>query len=111
MKTKILLLVFGLALIVGCNTTQQRVAYNTIATIEQTATLAVDDYFTLVINGTIKTNSVPVVSKSFNYLQAAGKLAADASESGTNALAPSSLVIEATDLGNLISTVEKTDKK
>jgi hypothetical protein len=98
-------------IVIGCTTTAQRNAYNTIFSVEQTATLAVDDYFTLVLKGTITTNSVPVVAKSFNDLQTAAKLAADATAAGTNGLAPASLILEATDLGNLITTAEKSFKK
>ena len=95
-----------MAIVAGCSTTAQRTAFNTIATVEQTATLGVDDYFTLVIQNKVPTNGVPAVSKAFNDLQAAGKLAASASEAGTNALAPGSLVIEAGNLGTLITTLE-----
>jgi hypothetical protein len=107
-------IIIGLCLIVaviaiGCVT--QRTAYNTISSIEQTATLGFDDYLSLVLKGTLTTNSTPTVAKAFNTLQAAGKLAADASEAGTNALAPASLVMEATDLGNLISRAKQFDKK
>jgi len=94
--------------VVGCKTTSQRTAYNTIATIEQTATLAVDDYYTLVIQGKINANGVPIVSKAYNDLQAAGLLAATVAQNGTNALAPASLIIEASQLGALITTVENT---
>lgn len=106
---KKLLFVACLIIAVGCVT--QRAVYNTIFSVEQTATLAVDDYFSLVVKGTISTNSVPVIAKSYNALQAAGKLAADAAEAGTNALAPASLVLEATDLGNLINHAKQFDKK
>jgi len=97
--------------IVGCSTASQRPAYNTIFSVEQTATLAVDDYFKLVIKGTLTTNGVPAVAKGFNDLQAAGRVAAAVSESGTNALAPASLIIEATALGSLIQNIELTTKK
>lgn len=97
--------------IVGCSSSSQRTAYNTIYSVEQTATLAVDDYFTLVIKGTLTTNGVPIIAKSYNDLQAAGKLAETASAAGANALAPSSLILEAADLGTLITTIEQSTKK
>lgn len=95
----------------GCTAPAQRTAYNTIFTVEQTATLAVDDYFSLVIKGTLSTNGVPTVASAFDSLQSAGRLAATASELGTNALAPSGLIIEAANLGNLITTIEQSTKK
>ena len=106
--------IFGLTLVLviaGCTTSSQRTEVNTIGTVEQTATLAVDDYFSLVIKGTLPTNSVPIVAQAYNDLQAAGKLAEDASMNGTNALASSSLIIEASDLGALIFNIEQTNKK
>lgn len=106
-----LLLCASLMVQTGCTTGSQRTAYNTIFSVEQTATLAVDGYFALVLNGTLTTNSVPVVAKSFNTLQAACKIAADTSIAGTNALASAALVLEATDLGILIQNIELTTKK
>jgi hypothetical protein len=109
MKTKIAIAALLVsAFIIGCTTVSQRATYNTIATVEQTATLAVDDYYGLVIKGTVSTNGVPSVSKAFNDLQAAGMLAAVTAQQGTNALAPASLVLEASQLGTLITTLETT---
>jgi pectin methylesterase-like acyl-CoA thioesterase len=105
MKKLILSLCFTVTL-VGCTTTQQTTAYNTIATVEQTATVAVDDYYTLVFQGKVSTNSVPQVSQAYNNLQAVAALAATATQSGTNALASANLVIEASQLGTLIQTIE-----
>lgn len=92
----------------GCNTTQQTAAFNTIFTVEQTATSTVDAYYALVIKGTIPTNSVPQVSKAFNELQAACTLAAATAENGTNALAPTQLQAELADLTSLIGSLTPT---
>ena len=99
-------LAFLSATFTGCNTASQRTAYNTIFTIEQTATVAVDDYYTLVLKGQLSTNGVPQVSKAYNDLQASVNLAIAVSQSGTNALAPANLVIEASKLGALISQLK-----
>jgi len=93
----------------ACNTASRRTAYNSIATVEQSATLAVDDYYTLVLQGKVSTNGVPAISHAYNNLQAAANLAATASQAGTNALASSALVLEASQLGVLINTF-KTSK-
>jgi hypothetical protein len=109
MKRILVILVCAAALsvaIVACTTTQQVTAYNSINTVEQTATLAVSDYFKLAINGTVPTNGIPAVAKAFNDLQAACALAASASQAGGNALATSNLVVEASSLGALITTLE-----
>jgi hypothetical protein len=84
----------------------QRNEYKAIYAVELSASLAVDDYFRLVIEGIIPTNDVPIVSQKFNQIQAAGTLAAAASRAGTNGLAPASLVIELTDLTTFISTIK-----
>ena len=91
---------------IGCTSTSQRTAYNTIWSVEQTATVAMDDYMTLVIKKTVRTNDVPAVALKFNQFQSAAKVAADAAQAGTNALAPGSLVIELTDLTTFITAVE-----
>ncbi|MDE2101570.1 MAG: hypothetical protein KGL39_30270 [Patescibacteria group bacterium] len=93
-------------LLSGCNTPQQRIAYNTIFTVEQSASTAVDGYYSLVIRGTVSTNSVPEVSQKFNQLQAACTLAAATTESGTNAVAPAELTTELSDLLTFISTLK-----
>lgn len=105
MKKLILTVSVGL-LLMGCSTTQQRTAYNTIFTVESTATTAVQTYYGLVLQGTVSTNGVPIVSKAFNDLQAAASLAEVTSEQGSNALASASLVLEASSLGALISNLE-----
>lgn len=90
-------------ILVGCTTSQQRTGYNTIFSVEQTATTAVDGYYALVLKGVVTTNSVPMVSQKFNQLQAACTLAADTTQAGTNALASASLVQEETDLISLVN--------
>ncbi len=75
----------------GCSTAQQRTGYNTIATLEASATAAVDGYFLLVVKGVVPTNGVPVVSKDYNLFQGGAKVAVDLVQNNTNALAPASL--------------------
>ena len=98
-------LLLACAVFVGCNTTQQRTAYNTIFSVEQTASLTVDGYYALVIKGVVTTNDVPQVSKIYNDIQASGTLAAAGSQFGTNALAPASLIAELSSLTSLITTI------
>ena len=106
---KKLVLSLGLIVaIVGCSTTAQRTAYNTISSIDATATVAVDGYYTLVLQGKVPTNSVPAVSKAYNELKLAEQVAETASQAGTNALAPANLILEASQLGTLIQTIETT---
>ena len=96
-----------LAVFVGCTTSTQRTTFNTIASVEATASASVNAYYTAVLKGQASTNGVPLVSNAFNDLQASLTLAAAADQAGTNALAPANLTAELTDLLNLINTVKK----
>lgn len=92
--------------IAGCNTTQQKAAYNTLYSLEQTTTAAVDSYDTLVLQGKVPTNGVPAVSRAYNDFQAAFRVALDAVQFNTNAIAPPNLVVESQDVINLITTLK-----
>ncbi|SRR5579862_24188 len=94
------------ALATACTTNQQTLAANTLSTLEQSATAAVDGYDTLVIQGNLPTNGVPTVTKAYNDFQAALMLALDGVQYNTNAVAPPALTVEAQDLVNLINTIE-----
>lgn len=103
---KKLLLLLSIATIVGCTSTQQRIAINTLSTTEQSVTAAVDAYDTLVIKGQLPTNDVPKISAAYNKFQAALIVAEDAVQYNTNAITPPALVVEAQDVINLINTVK-----
>ncbi len=114
-KLGLMLLLVGVAGLVGCKLSQQQVSYNTIASLESVTTAAYDGYSQYVIS-TLNTpapatNAVPQVSKAFNDFQAAELIALDAVQNNTNALAPASLVTESEDVINLINSVKSTIKK
>lgn len=88
----------GLALIQGCTTSQQRIAFNTIGSLETTTTAAVDGYFLAVAKGGVSTNGVPAVSRDYNKFQGGVLVALDIVQNNTNALAPASLQQLSTDL-------------
>jgi hypothetical protein len=94
------------SIIIGCTTSQTTTAYNTLSGLETAVSGAYNGYLTLVVQGTVPTNNVPVVSKSFNDFQAAFIVATVAAQNNTNALAPTNLVTEAGAVVNLITTVE-----
>ena len=96
--------------ITGCNTTQQTVAYNSIAALETVATTSVDGYFTLVAKGVVPTNNVPKVAAAYNTFQASAALAATVAQAGTNALASAELQIEFASLTNLVNTAITTTR-
>ena len=105
-----LVALLGLFISQGCNTTQQRTAYNTIGALEAVAQGTVNGYFQLVIQGVVPTNDVPTVSKSFNSFQASATLAASVAQAGTNAVAPVNLQTEFSNFTNLVFVISKKGK-
>jgi hypothetical protein len=91
---------------VGCTTGAQRVAYNTLYTIEHTTAAAYDGYTDAVIQGLTPTNSLPKVSKMYDKFNASFLVALDAVQYNTNAIAPASLVVESQDIINLITSLK-----
>lgn len=100
----------ALLIVVGCTTTQQTTAFKTISSAEATVNLANDSYQSLVIKGAIPTNDVPKVSHLYNNFQAAELIALDAVQFNSNAISPSSLVVEGQDFVNLINSIKTTAK-
>ena len=95
----------------GCaSDSAQRTAYTTIASVEATASAAVDSYYALVIRGVVSTNQVPTVAQKFNSLQAACTLAAAVDQAGTNAVATANLTAELQDLSAFILTLQPATK-
>lgn len=105
----ILLLVTFIACGASCPNAQRN-AYTTIYSVEQTASAAYDGYVDQVIAGKAATNDLPVVSQRFNQIQIAARIAATASQAGTNGLAPTVLVKEVTDFAAFIATLKNQPK-
>lgn len=95
------------ALFVGCTTSSQRTAFNTIGSIETAANAALDTYDDAVIRGQITTNSLPTVAKAYNDLQHTLLLAAAIDKAGTNALSTPDIEAELGDFVNLVSALTK----
>ncbi len=102
---KKLFISLALVAILGCHMSAQKTAGNTIYTLDKVVVTAYDAYLSLVVKGTVPTNDVPRVSKAFNQFQAAAQVAYDVVQFNTNALAPSALIQESTDLIQLINSV------
>lgn len=86
----------------GCNTTQQRVAFNTLGSVESTATAGVDNYYLAAAKGLAPTNGIPKVTSLYNKFQADMQVAVLVAQNNTNALAPTNIVAEA---GALLTAV------
>lgn len=95
-----------LLLLVACNTTTQQKSYNTIYTLEKATTSAYSAYVDCVIESYCATNGFDKVSQDYNKFHAASLFALTLVHNDTNALAPSSLVVESGDLINLINEVK-----
>jgi hypothetical protein len=91
----------------GCTTTQQTTAYKTIGSVEVSAVAAYDGYCTLVIQGTVPTNSVPQVAAAYNQLQSDALLAASVASQGTNAIATTNLLTDLTQLTSVVTTASQ----
>lgn len=90
----------------GCKTPVQRTAYNTISSVEQAASLAVDSYYALVIKGVVSTSSVAQVSAAFNKLQTDCTIAAAASKNGLSSTATPDMILQLSNLTALISSIK-----
>lgn len=93
-------------LLSGCHTPVQRTAYNTISSVDQAASLAIDGYFTLVIKGVVSTNDVARVSAAFNKLHTDCAIAAAAAQNGINSTATPDMILQLSTLTSLISSVK-----
>ena len=89
--------------IAGCSTTQQRTTYNTLASVEATATATVDGYFLAAVKGLAPTNGIPTVSKAYNEFQSTMTVAIDLAQNNSNALASSNVLQELSDVVKAVS--------
>lgn len=110
MKTFICGCLVVVLIVVGCTTTSQRAAFNTIGALELTASQAIDGYDTALIKGMASTNNAVQIENDFNQFQHAASVAASVAQNGTNALAPASLTLEAANLSALIASSISTNK-
>jgi hypothetical protein len=92
--------------IAGCTLSSQTTAYKTIGGVEVGGVTAYDDYCLGLANGTISTNSIPQVSAAFTQLQSDCLLAATIASQGTNAIATTNILSDATLLTSAISTAK-----
>lgn len=90
---------------IACNTTQQRIAANTISSLDAVATGAVDNYYAATLKGLAPTNGIPTVSKAYNIFHKDLVVAIDFAQNNTNALAPENLTAEALDVVDAVTAV------
>jgi hypothetical protein len=102
--------VFNLTILSGCKTSQQRIAYNTLHSVQTVTVGAYDGYIAAIISKKIPGDDLPAISRKFDTFQAAFRVALDAVQYNTNALAPDNLTVISGDLINLINAVTPKSK-
>jgi len=79
----------------GCNTTQQRIAANTLSATHDVVASGVDFYFAAAAKGAAPTNGIPVVAAAYGKFQGVYTTAVILARNNTNALAPANVIAEA----------------
>lgn len=113
-RKQLLPLLFAAALIVpvaplaltGCKTSQQRLTYNTLASVGMTVNSAYSGYLDGVVQGKVPTNDVPKVSLLYNQFQGAYSVAISAAQFNPTNIAPQNVVDLATQIVNFIATLK-----
>lgn len=95
------------AAIVGCNTTQQRIAANTLSATHDVVQNGEEAYFIAAAKGQASTNGIPVVAGAYNKFQKVYVAAVDLAENNTNALAPANVLQEASDFAAVVGQFYK----
>jgi len=98
----ILVFLFGCALFQRGSQTE----FNTLASVGYTVDSAVTAYYGGVAKGIVPTNNVPAVSKYYNDFQAGYRLALAAAESGSNSIAPASLITQEANVLNAVGGIK-----
>lgn len=100
---KLLIPLLSIAL-VGCSilSHNQRTVYNTLGSVEQTATATVQGYYVAAAKGFADTNGIPTVAKAYNKFQGVMQIAVVFAQNNTNALATDNVLQE---LSTVTSTV------
>jgi hypothetical protein len=115
MKKRLIPLLFALALFVpvapmfvaGCKSPSvQTATYNTLATVGHTANSAYAAYLDLVIKGSVGTNEVPTISKSYKDFQSVYAVAIAIAQFNPTNAAPQNVIDAANQVVALISTVK-----
>lgn len=95
------------AVMVACNTTQQRVAANTLSATHDVVQNGVEGYYVATAKGLASTNGVPAVAGAYNKFQKVYVAAVDLAQNNTNALAPDNVLQEASDVAAVIGQFYK----
>ena len=114
LKKYLLPLLFAMALAVpavplvltSCTTSQQRITYNTLASVGMSVNSAYSGYLDGVVSGKVGTNNVPKVSVLYNQFQAAYAVAISAAQFNPTNIAPQNVVDLANQVVSFIATLK-----
>jgi hypothetical protein len=87
----------AIALLIGC-ASQQKLLYNTLASVQSVTTGAFNGYLDLAVKGTIPTNSIPKISNDYNTFEQLWTAAVMVAQFNTNTVAPPVVVSASSNL-------------
>lgn len=93
--------------VMGCNTSQQRTAANTLSATHDVVQTGVDSYYIATANGLAATNGIAPVGSAYDKFQKVYVTAVDLARNNTNALAPDNVIQEAYDVAAVIGQFYK----
>lgn len=103
----LLLAAMAVGTVAACNTTQQRIAANTLSATHDVVTTGVDSYFIATAKGLAPTNGIAPVGDAYNKFQKVYVAAVVFAQNNTNALAPDNVLQEAGAVANVIDQFYK----
>lgn len=106
-KLSLLAFVPLFAVMVACNTTQQRIAANTLSATHDLVQTGVEEYYVATAKGLASTNGIVPVGSAYNKFQKVYVAAVDFAQNNTNALAPANVLEEASDVAAVIGQFYK----
>lgn len=110
MKRYLSILLLSATVFSGCSllSRNQRTIYNTLGSVEETATATVQGYYVAAAKGFADTNGIPKVASAYNKFQGVMQVAVVLAQNNTNALAPDNVLQE---LSVVTSTVANFSTK
>jgi hypothetical protein len=91
------------AIFTACTTSQQTIAFQSIATVEAGVIAANGAYLDSVVTGLAPTNGIPTVEAAFNDTQLALRTAASLASGGSSAPVPAATFTKAVNFTNTIT--------
>lgn len=106
MKKLLNIPLLSILLMTGCAflSHNQRTIYNTLSSVEQTATATVKGYYTACAKGFADTNGIPKVANAYTKFQGVMQVAVVIAQNNTNALATDNVLQELAVVTSTVAT-------